>query len=101
MSVLDRKMFKKVARLKHGGDPNIDHETGLPITETVNNTPPLISDQMSGIVAGLNEFQPIANQFALELFPQKTAEEYAQEGAKLYTTDYGAERGCYRTTKRS
>ena len=57
MSVLDRKMFKKVARLKHGGDPNIDHETGLPV----------VSEQMSGIVAGLNEFQPIANQFALEL----------------------------------
>ena len=67
MSVLDRKMFKKVARLKHGGDPNIDHETGLPITETANNAPPLVSDQMSGIVAGLNEFQPIDNQFALEL----------------------------------
>lgn len=99
MSVLDRKMFKKVARLKHGGDPNIDHETGLPITETVNNTPPLISDQMSGIVAGLNEFQPIANQFALELFPQKTAEEYAQEAAKLYTTDYGAERAAIEQQK--
>jgi len=99
MSVLDRKMFKKVARLKHGGDPNIDHETGLSITETVNNTPPLISDQMSGIVAGLNEFQPIANQFALELFPQKTAEEYAQEAAKLYTTDYGAERAAIEQQK--
>jgi len=99
MSVLDRKMFKKVARLKHGGDPNIDHETGLPITETVSNTPPLISDQMSGIVAGLNEFQPIANQFALELFPQKTAEEYAQEAAKLYTTDYGAERAAIEQQK--
>mgnify|MGYP003108519235 CR=1 FL=1 len=99
MSVLDRKMFKKVARLKHGGDPNIDHETGLPITETANNTPPLISDQMSGIVAGLNEFQPIANQFALELFPQKTAEEYAQEAAKLYTTDYGAERAAIEQQK--
>jgi len=99
MSVLDRKMFKKVARLKHGGDPNIDHETGLPITETANNAPPLISDQMSGIVAGLNEFQPIANQFALELFPQKTAEEYAQEAAKLYTTDYGAERAAIEQQK--
>jgi len=99
MSVLDRKMFKKVARLKHGGDPNIDHETGLPITQTVNNAPPLISDQMSGIVAGLNEFQPIANQFALELFPQKTAEEYAQEAAKLYTTDYGAERAAIEQQK--
>ena len=99
MSVLDRKMFKRVARLKHGGDPNIDHETGLPITETANNAPPLISDQMSGIVAGLNEFQPIANQFALELFPQKTAEEYAQEAAKLYTTDYGAERAAIEQQK--
>ena len=99
MSVFDRKMFKKVARLKHGGDPNIDHETGLPITETANNTPPLVSDQMSGIVAGLNEFQPIANQFALELFPQKTAEEYAQEAAKLYTTDYGAERAAIEQQK--
>ena len=99
MSVLDRKMFKRVARLKHGGNPNIDHETGLPITETVNNTPPLVSDQMSGIVAGLNEFQPIANQFALELFPQKTAEEYAQEAAKLYTTDYGAERAAIEQQK--
>ena len=99
MSVLDRKMFKRVARLKPGGDPNIDHETGLPITETANNAPPLISDQMSGIVAGLNEFQPIANQFALELFPQKTAEEYAQEAAKLYTTDYGAERAAIEQQK--
>ena len=28
MSVLNRKMFQKVAKLKHGGNPYIDHETG-------------------------------------------------------------------------
>jgi len=89
MSVLDRKMFKRVARLKHGGDPNIDHETGLPI----------VSEEMSGIVAGMNEFQPVANTFAQQLFPEKTAEEYAEEAAKLYTTDYGAERAAIAAQK--
>ena len=89
MSVLDRKMFKRVARLKHGGDPNIDHVTGLPI----------VSEEMSGIVAGMNEFQPVANTFAQQLFPEKTAEEYAEEAAKLYTTDYGAERAAIAAQK--
>ena len=35
MSVLDRKMFKRVAKLKHGGNPNIDHYTGAPVNTNV------------------------------------------------------------------
>ena len=35
MSVLDRKMFKKVAKLKHGSNPNIDHYTGAPVNTDV------------------------------------------------------------------
>ena len=115
MSVLNRKMFQKVAKLKHGGNPYIDHETGQqissmtslaggmnPVDTSIYQTSqymqsdpapaPTMSNQMQGIVAGLNEFQPIANQFAQELFPEKTAEEYAKEAALLYQTDYGAER---------
>tara|TARA_R100000655_G_scaffold20635_2_gene42566 strand:- start:24515 stop:26566 length:2052 start_codon:yes stop_codon:yes gene_type:complete len=119
MSVLDRKMFKKVAKLAHGGNPNIDHNTGLPLIPTLaggmnavdtsiyqtnkymqeDPAPVTTSNQMQGIVAGLNEFQPIANQFAQELFPEKTAEEYAEEAKLLYTTDYGAEKASIEAQK--
>jgi hypothetical protein len=122
MSVLNRKMFQKVAKLKHGGNPYIDHETGQqissmtslaggmnPVDTSIYQTSqymqsdpapaPTMSNQMQGIVAGLNEFQPIANQFAQELFPEKTAEEYAKEAALLYQTDYGAERAAIETQK--
>ena len=119
MSVLNRKMFRKVAKLAHGGNPNIDHNTGLPLIPTLaggmnavdtsiyqtnkymqeDPAPVTTSNQMQGIVAGLNEFQPIANQFAQELFPEKTAEEYAEEAKLLYTTDYGAEKASIEAQK--
>ena len=118
MSVLDRKMFKKVAKLKHGGNPYIDHETGqlIPsvtgvpggmneVDTSIYQTgqavqPSAMGDtKITGILGGMNEFYPIANDFADALYPQKTPEEYAAEAAKLYQTDYSAEREAIETQK--
>ena len=118
MSVLDRKMFKKVAKLKHGGSPYIDHETGQIIPSmtgvpggmnTVDTSiyqtgqavqPPALGDtKITGILSGMNEFYPIANDFADALYPQKSPEEYAAEAAQLYQTDYSAEREAIETQK--
>ena len=120
MSVLDRKMFKKVAKLKHGGNPYIDHETGQqissmtslaggmnPVDTSVYQTDqyaqpqpetPLQDDTYQGIVSGLNEFQPIANTFADTLFPTKSAEEYAEEARSLYQKDFTADAVLYDRT---
>jgi len=118
MSVLNRKMFQKVARLKHGGSPYIDHETGQPISSmtsvpggmnavdtSIYQTgqavqPSALGDtKITGILQGMNEFYPIANDFADALYPQKTPEEYAAEAAQLYQTDYSAEREAIETQK--
>ena len=119
MSVLDRKMFKKVAKLKHGGNPYIDHNTGQPIPfatgmpgglnqvdtsifqtgQYENTATPLQDSSYQGIIAGLNEFQPIANQFASELFPEKSAEQYAAEAKMLYQKDFSAEKESIETQK--
>ena len=83
MSVLNRKMFQKVAKLKHGGNPYIDHETGQ-IIPSVTGVPggmnavdtsiyqtgqavqpsALGDTKITGILGGMNEFYPIANDFA-------------------------------------
>ena len=118
MSVLNRKMFQKVAKLKHGGNPYIDHETGQ-IIPSVTGVPggmnavdtsiyqtgqavqpsALGDTKITGILSGMNEFYPIANDFADALYPQKTPEEYAAEAAQLYQTDYSAEREAIETQK--
>ncbi len=118
MSVLNRKMFQKVAKLKHGGNPYIDHETGQ-IIPSVTGVPggmnavdtsiyqtgqavqpsALGDTKITGILGGMNEFYPIANDFADALYPQKTPEEYAAEAAQLYQTDYSAEREAIETQK--
>ena len=118
MSVLNRKMFQKVAKLKHGGSPYIDHETGQIIPSTTGVPggmnavdtsiyqtgqavqPSALGDtKITGILGGMNEFYPIANDFADALYPQKTPEEYAAEAAQLYQTDYSAEREAIETQK--
>ena len=118
MSVLNRKMFQKVAKLKHGGNPYIDHETGqiIPsvtgvpggmnaVDTSIYQTgqavqPSAVGDtKITGILGGMNEFYPIANDFADALYPQKTPEEYAAEAAQLYQTDYSAEREAIETQK--
>ena len=123
MSVLDRKMFKKVAKLRHGGNPYINHNTGLPISPmtslaggmnpvdtSVYQTDqyaqpqpetPLQDDTYQGIVSGLNEFQPIANTFADTLFPTKSAEEYAEEARSLYQKDFTAEKASIEAQKQA
>jgi len=124
MSVLDRKMFKKVAKLKHGGNPNIDHYTGAPmntnvvgpvgmpggmnqvdtsIYQTANTSTPsgitAASVNLGNIVEGMQEFYPTAVNFADTLFPQKTAEEYAAEAKLLYQKDFSAEKEAIATQK--
>tara|TARA_R110001583_G_scaffold4699_1_gene26788 strand:- start:3535 stop:5589 length:2055 start_codon:yes stop_codon:yes gene_type:complete len=118
MSVLNRKMFQKVAKFKHGGSPYIDHETGQVIPSvtgvpggmnavdtSIYQTgqavqPSALGDtKITGILGGMNEFYPIANDFADALYPQKTPEEYAAEAAQLYQTDYSAEREAIETQK--
>ncbi len=111
-------MFQKVAKLKHGGNPYIDHETGQ-IIPSVTGVPggmnavdtsiyqtgqavqpsALGDTKITGILGGMNEFYPIANDFADALYPQKTPEEYAAEAAQLYQTDYSAEREAIETQK--
>ena len=56
-------MFKKVARLKHGGNPLIDHETG----ESLQST-----NQLTGIVQGMADFQPFVDVLAETLYPTKS-----------------------------
>ncbi len=111
-------MFQKVAKLKHGGNPYIDHETGqiIPsvtgvpggmnaVDTSIYQTgqavqPSAVGDtKITGILGGMNEFYPIANDFADALYPQKTPEEYAAEAAQLYQTDYSAEREAIETQK--
>jgi hypothetical protein len=123
MSVLDRKMFKKVAKLKHGGNPNIDHYTGAPmntnvvgpvgmpggmnqvdtsIYQTANTSTPsgiTAASNLSDVVEGMQEFYPTAVNFADTLFPQKTAEEYAAEAKMLYQKDFSAEKEAIATQK--
>jgi hypothetical protein len=115
MSVLDRKMFKKVAKLKHGGNPNIDHYTGAPVGTPVNTSviTPVIepasninnsgitaaSVNLGNVVEGMQEFYPTAVNFADTLFPQKTAEEYAAEAKMLYQKDFSAEKEAIATQK--
>ena len=124
MSVLDRKMFKKVAKLKHGGNPNIDHYTGAPmntnvvgavgmpggmnqvdtsIYQTANASAPTgitaASVNLGNVVEGMQEFYPTAVNFADTLFPSKTPEEYAAEAKMLYQKDFSAEKEAIATQK--
>ncbi len=82
MSVLDRKMFKKVARLKHGGNPLIDHETGN-VKE---------ANQLTGIVQGMADFQPFVDVMAETLYPSKDRTTLQQEGTALFGTDLSSQR---------
>jgi len=123
MSVLDRKMFKKVAKLKHGGNPNIDHYTGAPVNtnvvgpvgmpggmnqvdtsiyQTANASAPTgitAASNLGDVVEGMQEFYPTAVNFADTLFPSKTAEEYAAEAKMLYQKDFSAEKEAIATQK--
>jgi len=124
MSVLDRKMFKKVAKLKHGGNPNIDHYTGAPVNtnvvgpvgmpggmnqvdtsiyQTANASAPTgitaASVNLGNVVEGMQEFYPTAVNFADTLFPSKTPEEYAAEAKMLYQKDFSAEKEAIATQK--
>jgi len=83
MSVLDRKMFKKVARLKHGGNPLIDHETG----ESLQST-----NQLTGIVQGMADFQPFVDVLAETLYPTKSREVIQKEAQDLFSTDLRSQR---------
>ena len=82
MSVLDRKMFKKVARLKHGGSPLIDHETGN-LKE---------ANQLTGIVQGMADFQPFIDMMGETLYPTKDRATLQQEGAALFATDLSSQK---------
>ena len=122
MSVLDRKMFKRVAKLKHGGNPNIDHYTGAPVNTNVvgpvsvpgglNQVDTSIyqtdmaptsgitaASNLGNVVEGMQEFYPTAVNFADTLFPQKTPEEYAAEAKLLYQKDFSAEKEAIATQK--
>jgi hypothetical protein len=112
MSVLDRKMFKKVAKLKHGGNPNIDHYTGAPVNTNVVDTSinqttdasvpagiTAASVNLGNVVEGMQEFYPTAVNFADTLFPSKTPEEYAAEAKMLYQKDFSAEKEAIATQK--
>ena len=111
MSVLDRKMFKKVAKLKHGGNPNIDHYTGAPVNTSVitpviepasniNNSGITAANvNLGNVVEGMQEFYPTAVNFADTLFPSKTPEEYAAEAKMLYQKDFSAEKEAIATQK--
>ena len=123
MSVLDRKMFKKVAKLKHGGNPNINHVTGEPfptavpggydpldtsIYQTYNasnnqtNLPTTTDDSLlTGITAGMYDFYPTASAFAESLYPERTSEELMQEASSLFKTDYSAERQAIEAQKQA
>ena len=122
MSVLDRKMFKRVAKLKHGGDPNINHVTGEPypsampggydpidtsVYQTYNqnkdqtNLPTTEDNLLSGIVSGMYDFYPTAVTMAESLYPSKTTEELAQEASQLFKTDYSAEREAIEAQKQA
>jgi hypothetical protein len=122
MSVLDRKMFKRVAKLKHGGDPNINHVTGEPypsaipggydpidtsVYQTYNqnkdqtNLPSTEDNLLSGIVSGMYDFYPTAVTMAESLYPSKTTEELAQEASQLFKTDYSAEREAIEAQKQA
>jgi len=83
MSVLDRKMFKKVARLKHGGNPLIDHETG----ESLQS-----SNQLTGIVQGMADFQPFVDVLAESLYPTKDRTQLQKEAEGLFATDLRSQR---------
>ena len=110
MSVLDRKMFKRVAKLKHGGNPNIDHYTGAPVNTSIitpviepasdiNNAGITAASNLGNVVEGMQEFYPTAVNFADTLFPQKTPEEYAAEAKLLYQKDFSAEKEAIATQK--
>lgn len=92
MSVLDRKLFRGgVANFKHGGDLNIDHETG----QNKNAT-----NQLSGIVSGINAFTPTATDIAEQLYPTRNADELRKEASLIFDTDYSQERALLEEQKK-
>ena len=76
-------MFKKVAKLKHGGNPLIDHETG----ESLQST-----NQLTGIVQGMADFQPFVDVLAETIYPTKSRQDLQKEAQDLFSTDLRSQR---------
>jgi len=102
MSVLDRKLFRGgVVKLKHGGNPSIDHGTG----ELISNMPQQnrsssVTNQLQGILQGMTEFEPMAQSFANQLFPIKDQETYEKEAMSLYPDNLAGQRDLIEKQKK-
>ena len=89
MSVLDRKLFRGgVARLKHGGSPNVDHETGLLKNLNVDN-----------VTSNMRAFEPFIEEFTEKIYPTKSDEELRKEAESIYDTDFSKQRDLLNVQK--
>lgn len=89
MSVLDRKLFRGVARLKHGGSPNVDHETGF-----------LKSPSVDTVTSNMRAFEPFIEEFTEKIYPQKTDETLREEAKNIFDTDFSRQRALIEEQKR-
>jgi hypothetical protein len=89
MSVLDRKLFRGVARLKHGGSPNVDHETGF-----------LKSPSVGSVTDSMRAFEPFIEEFTDKIYPQKTDETLREEAKNIFDTDFSGQRALIEEQKR-
>ena len=91
MSVLDRKLFRGgVANFKHGGDLNIDHNSGKLKTSTA----------AAGIAAGMKAFDPFIEPFVERMFPKRSESDLRSEAKSIYDTDFSAQRNLLEQQKK-
>jgi len=89
MSVLDRKLFRGVARLKHGGSPNVDHETGF-----------LKSPSVDSVTDSMRAFEPFIDEFTNKIYPKKTDKTLREEAKNIFDTDFSGQRALIEEQKR-